>query len=193
MQDSYRLPEGFTRIAYDADTALYTFRDRNGTLYEGPPRAAYGTLRPIQHAHSSRPLFEGGAHPTTRARGNADTSDADTRRSRSVDLTPSARTFHDILPPQRIAAAPPLTPPQRLHMHPPRANAKPAIRRSTEPPAPGVVRGLVRALTRRAKQPANDDRALLLRPDSAPTDGGRYKAAAQKTSWFKSSKRRRSL
>jgi hypothetical protein len=46
-QDLYRLPEGMQRVAYDADTQVYTFRDDNGKLYQGSPRARYGRLTPI--------------------------------------------------------------------------------------------------------------------------------------------------
>jgi len=44
--DSERLPEGFERIGYDADSQTYTFRDRDGAIYESAPGNRYGTLRP---------------------------------------------------------------------------------------------------------------------------------------------------
>ena len=50
-----RLPEGFKRIGYDSDTAKFTFRDRNGCLYQGEPGADYGILTPMSAAESSRP------------------------------------------------------------------------------------------------------------------------------------------
>lgn len=44
--DEERLPEGMVRIGYDADTQTYTYQDNNnGTLWEGPEGARYGTLR----------------------------------------------------------------------------------------------------------------------------------------------------
>lgn len=46
-KDSIRLPEGMKRIAYDADTRVYTFRDRDGTLYGGSPGEDYGVLTPV--------------------------------------------------------------------------------------------------------------------------------------------------
>lgn len=48
-----RLPEGFKRIAYDSDTAKFTFRDRNGLLYQGEAGADYGILTPTSAALSS--------------------------------------------------------------------------------------------------------------------------------------------
>ncbi|KAL2111726.1 hypothetical protein VUR80DRAFT_9447 [Thermomyces stellatus] len=43
--DEERLPEGMTRIAYDADTQTYTFRDAtDGSLWKGAPGCAYGKL-----------------------------------------------------------------------------------------------------------------------------------------------------
>ncbi|KAF8877881.1 hypothetical protein BD779DRAFT_1803816 [Infundibulicybe gibba] len=46
-EDSYRLPEGFTRTGYDADTQVYTYRDQDGRFYEGAPGASYGLLTPL--------------------------------------------------------------------------------------------------------------------------------------------------
>lgn len=44
--DEERLPEGFQRIGYDADSQTYTFRDtRDGSLWEGPVGVEYGELR----------------------------------------------------------------------------------------------------------------------------------------------------
>ena len=42
--DVARLPEGMKRIAYDADSERYTFRDRSGQLYQSHPGNAYGEL-----------------------------------------------------------------------------------------------------------------------------------------------------
>lgn len=44
--DVERLPDGMKRIGYDADTQIYTYRDADGTLWEGAPGAEYGRLRP---------------------------------------------------------------------------------------------------------------------------------------------------
>lgn len=42
--DKERLPEGMTRIGYDADTQVYTFRDATGSLWRGAPGCRYGKL-----------------------------------------------------------------------------------------------------------------------------------------------------
>ncbi|KAF2637166.1 hypothetical protein P280DRAFT_472337 [Massarina eburnea CBS 473.64] len=44
--DVERLPEGFERIGYDADTETYSFRDTQGTMYESEPGNRYGPLYP---------------------------------------------------------------------------------------------------------------------------------------------------
>lgn len=44
--DEYRLPEGFERIGYDADTQTYTYRAPNGTIHSGQPGNRYGRLVP---------------------------------------------------------------------------------------------------------------------------------------------------
>ncbi|RYO65145.1 hypothetical protein AA0113_g5224 [Alternaria arborescens] len=43
--DAERLPDGFERIGYDADTQTYTFRDASGRVYESEPGNRYGELR----------------------------------------------------------------------------------------------------------------------------------------------------
>jgi len=34
-----------TRIGYDSDTGRYTFRDKDGSIWEGPEGAEYGEMR----------------------------------------------------------------------------------------------------------------------------------------------------
>lgn len=46
-QDASRLPEGFERIGYDADTQVYTFKSPEGELYESAPGNRYGELWPV--------------------------------------------------------------------------------------------------------------------------------------------------
>ncbi|KAK1752601.1 hypothetical protein QBC47DRAFT_416245 [Echria macrotheca] len=43
--DEDRLPSGFRRTGYDADTQRYSYTDENGDTYEGPPGSRYGELR----------------------------------------------------------------------------------------------------------------------------------------------------
>lgn len=45
--DEERLPEGMTRIGYDADTQVYTYRDSDGSLWEGAPGCRYGRLQRV--------------------------------------------------------------------------------------------------------------------------------------------------
>ena len=45
-EDEHRLPEGFRRVGYDADTQRYTYqRLADGTEWEGPAGSRYGELR----------------------------------------------------------------------------------------------------------------------------------------------------
>jgi hypothetical protein len=44
-QDEQRLPDGFRRVAYDADAARYHFRDADGQLWAGPPGARFGEMK----------------------------------------------------------------------------------------------------------------------------------------------------
>ncbi|KAG4433977.1 hypothetical protein IFR05_010526 [Cadophora sp. M221] len=43
--DDENLPEGMKRVGYDADTQTYTYRDQDGSMWEGEPGARYGVLR----------------------------------------------------------------------------------------------------------------------------------------------------
>lgn len=45
--DEERLPDGMTRVGYDADTQVYTFRDTDGSLWEGPPGCEYGRMTKV--------------------------------------------------------------------------------------------------------------------------------------------------
>lgn len=45
--DDERLPEGMTRVGYDADTQTYTFRDADGSLWESAPGNEYGRLTQV--------------------------------------------------------------------------------------------------------------------------------------------------
>lgn len=48
--DDERLPEGMVRVGYDADTQVYTFRDTDGSLWEGPPGCQYGRMTKVADA-----------------------------------------------------------------------------------------------------------------------------------------------
>ncbi|EMD90180.1 hypothetical protein COCHEDRAFT_1178620 [Bipolaris maydis C5] len=52
--DAERLPCGFERIGYDADTQTYTFRDADGTIYESEPGNRYGEMHRVDSRSSSQ-------------------------------------------------------------------------------------------------------------------------------------------
>ena len=52
--DNDRLPHGMTRVGYDADTQIYTYRDSDGSYWEGPPGSRYGTLYRVSKAAAPR-------------------------------------------------------------------------------------------------------------------------------------------
>lgn len=56
-EDSTRLPEGFKRIGYDADTATYTYEDSDGNRYEGAPSCEYGVLTKIESSSPARQTY----------------------------------------------------------------------------------------------------------------------------------------
>ncbi|SPQ22678.1 48f9a77f-bdbc-45b7-8cf8-497a92e24739 [Thermothielavioides terrestris] len=53
--DDERLPDGMVRVGYDADTQVYTYRDRDGSYWEGAPGCKYGRLYRVQPAPLPRP------------------------------------------------------------------------------------------------------------------------------------------
>ncbi|SPO03161.1 uncharacterized protein DNG_05843 [Cephalotrichum gorgonifer] len=48
--DEERLPEGMKRVGYDADTQVYTYRDTDGSYWEGAPGVRYGKLFRVRSA-----------------------------------------------------------------------------------------------------------------------------------------------
>lgn len=48
--DEERLPDGMTRVGYDADTQTYTYRDADGSLWRGAPGVQYGRLFRVKEA-----------------------------------------------------------------------------------------------------------------------------------------------
>jgi hypothetical protein len=45
--DAERLPQGMTRVGYDADTQRYQYQDADRTFWQGPPGAQYGRLERV--------------------------------------------------------------------------------------------------------------------------------------------------
>ncbi|KAG2125880.1 hypothetical protein BD769DRAFT_1463847 [Suillus cothurnatus] len=91
-EDSYRLPEGIKRIAYDADTQQYTFRDRSGQLYQNSSGETYGVLKPV-------------SAPAAPRRSVTITERRDPALIRARSVKRPAKTFDDFLPPQYITNA----------------------------------------------------------------------------------------
>ncbi|KAG0698003.1 hypothetical protein DFH29DRAFT_943503 [Suillus ampliporus] len=91
-EDSYRLPEGVKRIAYDADTQQYTFRDRSGQLYQNPSGEMYGVLKAV-------------SVPATPRRSVTITERRDPALIRARSVKRPAKTFDDFLPPEYITNA----------------------------------------------------------------------------------------
>lgn len=58
--DEERLPEGMTRVGYDADTQTYTYRDADGSYWEGPPGAQYGRLTRVSNGSSNNTAGQDG-------------------------------------------------------------------------------------------------------------------------------------
>ncbi|KAI6099014.1 hypothetical protein F5141DRAFT_1144009 [Pisolithus sp. B1] len=95
-EDSYRLPEGIKRIAYDADSQRYLFRDRVGQLYQNEPGDEYGVLQPVKC-----PI------PPRRNVTIIEHRDPLVWEKQSDEVP---KTFDDILPSNYITSAPSLTP-----------------------------------------------------------------------------------
>jgi len=56
--DAEHLPHGVECIGYDADTQVYTFRDTDGSLWEGAPGCRYGAMHQVSgpSTTAARPL-----------------------------------------------------------------------------------------------------------------------------------------
>ncbi|KAL0934678.1 LysM domain-containing protein [Colletotrichum truncatum] len=67
--DDERLPEGMQRVGYDADTQTYTYRDSDGSYWEGAPGNEYGHLTQVSGGgHASRHARQPVIDPDTRGR-----------------------------------------------------------------------------------------------------------------------------
>ncbi|KAK0460473.1 uncharacterized protein EV420DRAFT_1641017 [Desarmillaria tabescens] len=126
--DSFRLPEGFRRIGYDADTMRYTFTDKHEKLYRSAPGEEYGMLMPVGFSASAdRP----GAF-----------SDREPPKVDSSRPTPSQKlTFSDFLPPSAMTSLD-----QNLPAPPPKAHFNGAMRTALSK-MQGVIQNLRRSLT----------------------------------------------
>ncbi|KAJ6546043.1 hypothetical protein DFH09DRAFT_1171862 [Mycena vulgaris] len=149
-EDPARLPEGIKRIGYDADTAQYTFCDREGNIYVGPPNEEYGLLTPV----GTRGDSASNSRPQAFASENSNLV-------LSVDVQPSGsgQTFHDILPAHLITS--PSSAESRLSASSGAADTsagarfRDAVRRTAVPSLQNVVKKLNRSAT--AVNKAQDD------------------------------------
>lgn len=51
--DEERLPHGMTRVGYDDDTQVYTFKDNDGSYWESAPGSQYGQLTQISSSSNA--------------------------------------------------------------------------------------------------------------------------------------------
>ncbi|TFK70075.1 hypothetical protein BDN72DRAFT_870467 [Pluteus cervinus] len=103
-EDSYRLPEGMKRIGYDADTGKYTFRDRDGSIWEGPEGAEFGEMTRV-----SGPPAGGSSHEELDVEDDIEAAQAPTHNGYAplaTDLdsrvrryaTPSEYSYRNLFP-----------------------------------------------------------------------------------------------
>ncbi|PON27684.1 hypothetical protein TGAM01_v203451 [Trichoderma gamsii] len=81
--DEERLPEGMTRVGYDADTQVYTFQDADGSYWESAPGSQYGRLTRV----GSGPADHGD-----------DDSDSDPFLAGQTAALPKVSWRHDMMP-----------------------------------------------------------------------------------------------
>lgn len=90
--DEDNLPQGMTRIGYDADTETYTYSSADGSIWEGSPGSRYGNLTRVglpvrQPSGTQRMHTEGLAPPSSTQNGDSEKASADS----NVEGTPSGR------------------------------------------------------------------------------------------------------
>ncbi|KAJ8522124.1 hypothetical protein ONZ45_g1258 [Pleurotus djamor] len=133
--DDYRLPDGFKRVGYDADRAVYTFKDRYGRLYEGYPHQEYGTLKPIgQSSSKSHTLYE----------KESSTAPNLLPKPRLETTGPSPKSFSDILSPDKITSASPTSETTKID---PKSRFVNAVWRATRPKMQNVVENVMKRST----------------------------------------------
>ncbi|KAK0499153.1 hypothetical protein EDD18DRAFT_1025038, partial [Armillaria luteobubalina] len=131
-QDSFRLPEGFKRIGYDADTMRYTFTDIHGRLYRSAPGEEYGTLMPVAFSASTdRPeVFSDSPPPSFPFHSTS----------------PAPRlTFSDFLPPSAMTSA--TSSLDQYTPAPPPSAYLTGAARTALPKMQGVVQSIHRSIT----------------------------------------------
>ncbi|KAK7056859.1 hypothetical protein VNI00_002576 [Paramarasmius palmivorus] len=131
---AHRLPEGFTRTGYDADTGRYTYEDNEGRQWRSEPGMEYGTLTPVPDFYETR------AKMLAAAKANS--------------TGPAPKSFHDILSSSQIATSPTSeavnTPPKSPKS--PRSKFISVARKATLPKMKGVVDSLLASRTNEGLQ-----------------------------------------
>ncbi|KAJ7726901.1 hypothetical protein B0H16DRAFT_1591684 [Mycena metata] len=163
-EDSFRLPEGIKRIGYDADTARYTFCDREGNTYLGPPHEEYGSLTLVDNSIHDRP--------------HAFASSENPKPDLSIGATPfqdSGARFHDFVPPHLItspsSAESTLSGSPRSGETSSGSRLRDAVRRNALPSMQNVVSNVRRSTTsvlRRKQTQKHDNETTVLLPQSGP-------------------------
>lgn len=54
--DNERLPDGLSRVGYDADTGTYSYQDSDGRSWEGVPGHRYGALTLVGNSSRTSPF-----------------------------------------------------------------------------------------------------------------------------------------
>ncbi|KAG7291034.1 hypothetical protein NEMBOFW57_001043 [Staphylotrichum longicolle] len=107
--DEDRLPSGMTRIGYDADTQIYTYRDSDGSYWEGAPGCQYGKLHRVRPAPRLPsvviPEIDDGDEAPYILHDNDDDSDSDFHHSADDDAhSLNPETEKEKEPENKIAA-----------------------------------------------------------------------------------------
>lgn len=165
------MPEGFSRVAYDADTRIYTFRDNaTGKLYKSDVGNSYGELKPVSSdSDSSSDLIMFKHTRTGKSIQSLPIDDdyswqrAGSGNSSSTSSGSPAKTFSDFLPAQAIASAS-SPPPTTAHTETPLERLIRAVR-NHHSGAP-KMHGVVSALIRRSKASKLESEKGLLDTDS---------------------------
>lgn len=90
--DEDSLPQGMTRIGYDADTETYTYRSADGSIWEGSSGSRYGNLTRVglpvrQPLDTQRVQTECLTPPSSAQKGDTERASA----AQNVEGTPSGR------------------------------------------------------------------------------------------------------
>ncbi|KAJ6782064.1 hypothetical protein PWT90_03142 [Aphanocladium album] len=91
--DEERLPEGFTRIGYDADSGVYSYQDGDGSYWDGAAGRRYGPLKRREENSELATYPEDEASNKSDATAEAD--DSSTQAGGAAEETPSVGKDRD--------------------------------------------------------------------------------------------------